>query len=110
MGIVPQPRPAPSEAEKFEAALRRSLYISSFPKPTADQIYKTCLRTEPVAYVVTRTVWSTDIGRWLAEAEPFSGAAIVLTLVGFLGSFAQRATRLIYGMTFGRIAAWIRNG
>jgi hypothetical protein len=102
MGIPPpkQPRPVLSEAERFESALQNWLHIR-FPKPISDQIYKTCLRTEPVAYVVTRTVWSTDLGRWLTE--PYSVGALLLTLIGFLGAFAQEAT-------FGRIAAWIRSG
>jgi hypothetical protein len=104
------PRPEPTEAEKFDAALRYKLHLYGLPKPVLDEIIRICLRTGEVEYVLTSVRWSTDIGRWLKEGRPYSDAGIILTLVGFLGAFAQAPTRSILRITVGRLIEWVRKG
>jgi hypothetical protein len=48
--------------------------------------------------------------RHLLHQQPYSGAGILLTIIGFLGSFAQATTRSILAMTLGRLSDWVRKG
>jgi hypothetical protein len=56
--------------------------------------------------------WPNKITAWLRYEyeQPYSRAGLLLSLVGFLGSFAQATTRSILADTVGRIVEWVRNG
>lgn len=104
------PKLEQTEAEKFELTIKFMLHAYGLPKPALDEIYRTCLRTGSVEYVLISTSLSTDLGDWLRNAQPYSDVGILLILVGFFGSLAQAPTRSILMSTLGRLIGWVRKG
>lgn len=110
LGVGKPKKDARTDQEKFRDSLYSKLGLTTLPADERDVVFEKCIVEENVGHKKTKTTHHSNLGSWLSDHPVPFWLGMVLSIVGFMGSYGNRTTFNLFQGTVGRLLSWVRTG
>lgn len=108
--LFPKKEDTRTKEEKFVDSLYSQLGLTAFPAFERDRIFEECVRESTVGYKLVDISHHTELDDWPVDHPIPVTLGLLLTAVGFFGSYGHRASSSVIRSTVGRLLSWLKTG